>query len=72
MTFDQLEKICSLLWGHSWQSELARVLDIDRRTVSKWKTQGVAKWVDKKMTGILNQRKIEINQAMELSNEYCD
>lgn len=72
MTFDQLEKICSLLWGQSWQSELARVLDIDRRTVSKWKTQGVAKWVGKKMTGVLNQRKIEINRAMELSNEYCD
>lgn len=60
MTFPELEKICSLLWGQSWQSELAKALNIDRRTVSKWKTQGVAKWVDSEIPIIAEKRKREI------------
>ena len=56
MTYIELEKICSLLWGQSWQSELARAFDIDRRTVSKWKSQGVAKWVDDKLPAIIDLR----------------
>ena len=60
MTFTELEKICSLLWGQSWQSELARAFNIDRRTVSKWKSQGVAKWVDSKIPIIAEKRKREI------------
>lgn len=56
MTYIELEKICSLLWGLSWQSELARAFDIDRRTVSKWKSQGVAKWVDDKLPAVIDLR----------------
>lgn len=56
MTYIELEKICSLLWGQSWQSELARAFDIDRRTVSKWKSQGVAKWVDDKLPAVIDLR----------------
>lgn len=61
MTFTELEKICSILWGQSWQAELARYLNIDRRTVNKWKTQGVAKWVSHKLKEIIQKRKDEIN-----------
>lgn len=64
MKFQELEKICSLLWGQSWQSELARNLNIDRRTVNKWKTQGVAKWVDFKIGEIVDLRLNEINEAV--------
>lgn len=60
MTFQELEVICSILWGQSWQSELAKTLNIDRRTVSKWKTQGVAKWVDSEIPIIADKRKLEI------------
>lgn len=63
MTFTELEKICSLLWGQSWQSELARAFDIDRRTVSKWKSQGVAKWVDGKLPDVINKRINEVNSV---------
>ena len=64
MKFKELEKICSLLWGQSWQSELARHLDIDRRTVNKWKTQGVAKWVDSEIDKLVDLRLSEVNEAV--------
>lgn len=65
MTFAELEKICSLLWGQSWQSELARNLNIDRRTVNSWKRQGVAKWVSTNLQEIIKKRKQEINSLDE-------
>lgn len=60
MTFHELEKICLLLWGQSWQSELAREFKIDRRTVNGWKRQGVAKWVDSALQDVILKRKSEI------------
>ena len=60
MTFLELEKICSLLWGQSWQSELARTLDIDRRTVNGWKRQAVPKWVTPEILKIVRKRKHEL------------
>lgn len=70
MNFKELEKICSLLWGQSWQSELARNLNIDRRTVSKWKTQGVAKWVNNELGEIIQKRKNEVFMAIDIHNFY--
>lgn len=66
MKFEELEKICSLLWGQSWQSELARGFNIDRRTVSKWKSQGVAKWVDPRLKDIVDKRVDEVMHAAYL------
>lgn len=66
MTFEELEEICSLLWGQSWQSELARTLDVDRRTVNSWKRQGVAKWVNDEMQNIIENRKYDVNFADEI------
>lgn len=66
MTFTELEKICSLLWGQSWQSELARTLDVDRRTVNSWKRQGVAKWVNDEMQNIIENRKDDVHFADEI------
>lgn len=60
MTFQELEKICSLLWGQSWQSELARTLGIDRRTVNGWKRQAVPKWVIPEILTITRKRKHEL------------
>ena len=60
MNFKELEKICRLLWGQTWQSELARTLDIDRRTVNGWKRQNVPKWVAPKIVGIVRKRKQEL------------
>ena len=60
MNFNSLEKICRVLWGRSWQSELARTLDIDRRTVSGWKRQNVPKWVEPKIIEIVRKRKNEL------------
>ena len=66
MIFKELEKICSLLWGRSWQSELARTLDVDRRAVNSWKRQGVAKWVNDEMQNIIENRKDDVNFADEI------
>jgi DNA-binding XRE family transcriptional regulator len=60
MNFNSLEKICRILWGRSWQSELARTLDIDRRTVNGWKRQNVPKWVAPKIIEIVRKRKNEL------------
>lgn len=60
MNFNSLEKICRILWGRSWQSELARTLDIDRRTVNGWKRQNVPKWVEQKIIEIVRKRKNEL------------
>lgn len=74
MTFPELEKICSLLWGQSWQSELARAFDIDRRTVSKWKSQGVAKWVESRLKNIADNRVDDVMRAVCLckNNSFDD
>lgn len=69
MTFNELEKICSLLWGQSWQSELGRHLNIDRRTVNKWRENGVAEWVNEEIPPIVRQRKLDINECLKLLNE---
>lgn len=66
MTFLELEKICSLLWGQSWQSELARYLNIDRRTVNSWKIQAVPKWFNDELPALLNKRLNDINEAKGL------
>lgn len=66
MTFQELEKICSLLWGQTWQTELANALDIDRRTVSKWKAQGVAKWVSSRIGNVVNKREKDIKEAQKI------
>ncbi|MFT4020055.1 MAG: hypothetical protein QM666_00895 [Acinetobacter sp.] len=60
LTWDQLEKICIGLFGESWQAELARRLDIDRRTVQHWRKQGVAKWVYNEIAPLIECRKGEI------------
>lgn len=66
MTFPELEKICSLLWGQSWQSELARHLKIDRRTVSVWRTRSVPKWVNNELPDLLELRQNQISEAIKL------
>ena len=61
MNFDQLEEIGVRLYGASWQSEMARAFNIDRRTVNGWKRQGVAKWVKEELVKLIELRKNEVN-----------
>ena len=63
LDWEQLEKICIGLFGESWQAELARRFDIDRRTVQHWRKQGVAKWVYDELDGLIKKRKFEIADA---------
>ncbi|HHP4838306.1 TPA: hypothetical protein ACSBZ9_002364 [Acinetobacter baumannii] len=60
ITWEQLEKVCVTLFGESWQAELARRFNIDRRTVQHWRKQGVAKWVGKELALLIEARKAEI------------
>ena len=69
MTFEELKEICSLMWGQSWQSELARCLNIDRRVVANWKRQGVAKWVYLELKKVVLKRQDEIKKAQEIYND---
>ncbi len=36
MTRDELERLGALLFGYGWKSTLADVLEINRKTVSRW------------------------------------
>lgn len=62
LTWEQLEKICVGLFGESWQAELARRLNIDRRTVQHWRKQGVAKWVYNEIASLIESRKEEVSE----------
>ncbi|WP_336004906.1 hypothetical protein [Acinetobacter pittii] len=65
LTWEQLEKICVGLFGESWQAELARRLNIDRRTVQHWRKQGVAKWVYNEIDSLIVSRKDEVSEIEE-------
>lgn len=45
MNRDELERLGALLFGFAWKSRLADVLDINRKTVSRWiADDAVAQW----------------------------
>ena len=40
MTREELERLGALLFGYGWKNRLADVLDINRKTVSRWIADG--------------------------------
>lgn len=36
MTHTQLEVVCKALWGRSWQTDLAKAVGVNVRTVRAW------------------------------------
>ena len=48
MTIDELQQRASHLYGHDWQTPLARRVRVDARTVRKWKSgeRAIPDWLD--------------------------
>lgn len=45
MTREELERLGALLFGYGWKARLADVLEVNRKTVSRWIADGeVPKW----------------------------
>ena len=66
MTFNELESIGMGLFGHSWKAQLAESLNVDRRNITNWEKQGVAKWVYAELKAIIQMRKTQLLAAEQL------
>ncbi|MHA3052510.1 hypothetical protein [Acinetobacter sp. ANC 4640] len=69
MTFDQLQAIGIGLFGQSWKAQLAEALNVDRRNVTNWEKQGVAKWVYAELSELIKSRKAQMQAAEKLYSE---
>lgn len=68
LSFKQLEEIGVGLFGQSWKAQLAELLNVDRRNVTNWQKQGVARWVFDDLAKIIEKRKQELLYAESLYN----
>ena len=63
MTYAQLEVIGCGLYGLSWKAQLAEALNVDRRNITNWEKQGVAKWVYAELKNVIAIRKAQLLNA---------
>lgn len=68
MTYTQLEAIGSGLYGMSWKAQLAEALNVDRRNITNWEKQGVAKWVYAELKNVIAIRKAQLLTAEQTYN----
>lgn len=54
MTRNELERLGALLWGYGWKSSLADALEVNRKTVSRWISDGaVPEWAADRLRGMV-------------------
>lgn len=69
MTYAQLETIGCGLYGLSWKAQLAEALNVDRRNITNWEKQGVAKWVYAELKNVIAIRKAQLLNAEQTYND---
>ena len=64
MTIEQLQQAGRLLYGDQWQSNLARALDVDDRTVRRWASgeSAIKQSIANEIIELLKNNQSEINQ----------
>ena len=64
MTIEQLERAGRLLYGDLWQSNLARSLSVDDRTVRRWASgeSAIKQSIANEIIELLKNNQSEINQ----------
>lgn len=52
---EELERLGALLFGYGWKSRLADVMDVNRKTVSRWiADDDVAPWAAERLRAMVN------------------
>lgn len=66
MTTEQLKTMGQLLYGDSWQSQLARELDVNPRRISQWLAgdRPLRDWVYDEMLVLLIAKRDSINDYL--------
>lgn len=66
MNLTRFKSICEMIFGRSWQSQVADYLLISRKTVSSWIDRGsVPAWVEKEIKPLVIRRSKEVQFALE-------
>lgn len=73
MNSTKFKSICEMLFGRSWQAQVADYLMISRKTVASWMDRGsIPAWVEKEIRPLIIRRNKEVkfaNDALEMSND---
>ena len=73
MNSTKFKSICEMLFGRSWQAQVADYLMISRKTVASWMDRGsIPAWVEKEIRPLIIRRNKEVkfaNYALEMSND---
>ena len=66
MNSTKFKSICEMLFGRSWQAQVADYLMISRKTVSSWIERGsIPAWVEKEIKPLAIRRAKESQFALE-------
>ena len=74
MTTEQLQKAGQLLYGDQWQSNLARSLSVDDRTVRRWASgeSAIKQSIANEIIELLKNNQSEINQFINQTESNMD
>ena len=66
MNYSKFLTACEMMFGRSWQSQVADYLMISRKTVSSWvDRQSIPSWVEIEIAPLINRRAIEAKFALD-------
>lgn len=66
MNSTKFKSICEMMFGRSWQAQVADYLMISRKTVSSWVDRGsIPAWVEKEIKPLVLRRNKEAQFALE-------
>ncbi|RKS87313.1 hypothetical protein DES39_0533 [Orbus hercynius] len=73
MLSSELKFYGEMLFGGSWQAQLAEYLRVDRRRVTDWLSRGnVPNFVDNELDDLMKRRLFEIQSAVNIKNGDSD
>ena len=66
MNYSKFLTACEMMFGRSWQSQVADYLMISRKTVSSWvDRQSIPSWVEIEIAPLIDRRAIEAKFALD-------
>jgi len=71
VTPDRFAETGRALYGDKWQSDTARSLGVNDRTVRRWLVEGVPDWVDVMMARLVSERALVLERLQETQNDMA-